>query len=1116
MSDKAWQPAYSADGQPCSRERFYALACDPSRSIVVEACAGAGKTWLLVSRMLRALLAGARPHEILAITFTRKAAGEMRERLHGWLAEWAEADAPRREAELRARGLDAAEAARLAPALAGLHEQVLAGGRPLAISTFHAWFSQLLRAAPHELLDGLGLQPGMALLEDTEELWPELLRRFHAQVERDAALRADYVALLAEQGRSRLLDWLAAALSRRTEIELADEAGTLDDGVPPAAALWPACAGLDDPAQRLLQDAGLRATLDRAARTLGAQKGKKARDASDALQAALQSALQGNEARVAAEVAFAALFTAKGEPRKLGELAEFEAAVEALQTLDAQRRQQQAHVAHRRMAGLVRRLLQCWAALKRARGLADMNDLERCALALLGDARLSGEAGWMQQRLDARVRHLLIDEFQDTSPLQWHALVGWLSAYAGAGGGGAQPPSVFIVGDPKQSIYRFRRAEPRVFAAARDFVQQALGGVLLACDHTRRSTPGVIGLLNQVFAEARQEGALADWRDHTTERDEQDGPTLQALPEVLRADDAPAIAGAQGPRDVLRQRRSEPETQRRAREAAHVADAIAELVQVQGLAPGEIMVLSRKRQSLGLVAEALRQRHLPCVAAEELDLATLPEASDLIALLDVLASPAHDLSLAQVLKSPLFGADDAALLALAQRAEQAKLPWWFALQDWNEGAPVPLDRARQALAAWAPWVAQLPPHDLLDRVVHEGQALQRLVAAAPPERRALARHAVQALLAQALALDGARYATPYAFVRALRRRAIGVPAPGAADAVQLLTVHGAKGLEAEWVFLVDCDPEPLHAGRPGVMVDWPVAAPRPLSVALVASDSRCPPSLAALEADEAALQSREAMNLLYVAMTRARERLVISRTEPRSAQPRSWWSRLAPRAQAWAPPPAAAGHSAEAGLLLPQLPELASAEAGAARSGGAWGLADDDLAARLGQAVHRWLEWAARPAGAPDEAFDADANADALARAAVAEFALPPTRAAEVLRLGRQVLGSAELAPFFDAGRLDWAGNEVPIAVDGQGLRIDRLVRLRAGADGQAAAWWVLDYKLNHAPEQLRDNRLQLARYRDAVAQMVAAETPGLAVHAAFVTAGGRLVRLEPGTQAGN
>ena len=117
-----------------------------------------------------------------------------------------------------------------------------------------------------------------------------------------------------------------------------------------------------------------------------------------------------------------------------------------------------------------------------------MQDLERCALALLSDPAV---AGWVQQRLDARLRHVLIDEFQDTSNLQWQALLGWLSSYAGAGGGasGQRPLSVFIVGDPKQSIYRFRGAEPRVFEAARTLRRRRPRGHDLACNHTRRNAP---------------------------------------------------------------------------------------------------------------------------------------------------------------------------------------------------------------------------------------------------------------------------------------------------------------------------------------------------------------------------------------------------------------------------------------------------------------------------------------------------------------------------------------------------------------------------------------------------------------------------------------------------
>ncbi len=134
------QPAYRADGRPVSREDFYAIACDPRRSVVVEACAGAGKTWMLVSRVVRALLDGAQPQEILAITFTKKAAGEMRERLDGWLREFASvasSDAKRLDA-LVARGVPPAEAPAWVEALAGLQRRVLDTGRAVEVRTFHA------------------------------------------------------------------------------------------------------------------------------------------------------------------------------------------------------------------------------------------------------------------------------------------------------------------------------------------------------------------------------------------------------------------------------------------------------------------------------------------------------------------------------------------------------------------------------------------------------------------------------------------------------------------------------------------------------------------------------------------------------------------------------------------------------------------------------------------------------------------------------------------------------------------------------------------------------------------------------------------------------------------
>ena len=153
--------AYRIDGERVARERFYAVACDPRRAVVVEACAGAGKTWMLVSRIVRALLDGTVPHDILAITFTRKAAGEMRQRLDEWLAWLASPETSENEriAALVERGLPADAAAQRAADAAALYERVLAGGRGVRILTFHGWFSQLMRAAPLEMLASIGLQP---------------------------------------------------------------------------------------------------------------------------------------------------------------------------------------------------------------------------------------------------------------------------------------------------------------------------------------------------------------------------------------------------------------------------------------------------------------------------------------------------------------------------------------------------------------------------------------------------------------------------------------------------------------------------------------------------------------------------------------------------------------------------------------------------------------------------------------------------------------------------------------------------------------------------------------------------------------------------------------------
>ncbi len=1065
------QAAYAIDGAVVSREAFYAAACDPSRSVIVEACAGAGKTWMLVSRILRALLDGAEAHEILAITFTKKAAGEMRARLDEWLSAFASpscSDAMR-IVELQARGLSASQARELAPTLAALQERVLRTGRMVEVRTFHAWFWQLLRAAPLELLAELGLQPDMDLVEDPTEHRPDVYRRFHAAVAADATLRADFDMLVREHGRSQLRKWLDTAWDKRVEIELADAAKTLESSVP-----RPAGNDLEHPAQALQGDAWRRA-LRELAGALG-QGGMRAQEAADKLAQALGQ----TDAAAMFEGAWKALFTEKNEPRRqLGKLAALSEVQAQLETLCEQVRQHAARAEHLRMVRLSRVLLAEYAAYKRARGLADMADLERGALALLRDSTL---AGWVQERLDARVRHLLVDEFQDTSPLQWHALHAWLAGYAGAGGGasGQRPPGVFIVGDPKQSIYRFRGAEPRVFEAARHFVVEAFGGSVLACDHTRRNALPVLAVLNGVFDAAQGAGEFAGFRPHTTEVRAGDEAGVFALPRIVRArSDAGEITDPPDEwRDSLTVPRHEPDEVLREQEARAVAAAVHELVSRRGIDAGDIQVLCRKRESLRLVADALAALHLPFAAAEESALLEAPEARDLVAVLDVLVSPQHKLSLAHALRCPLFGAADDDLIALA-RASAEHGDWWRALRDLEPASPV-LQRARELLARWRIAAQQLPPHDLLDTIVAEGELRERLCAAVPPERRAAALAAVDSLLSQALTLDGARYATPYNFVRSLRRRVVNVPPGLLPGAVQLLTVHGAKGLEARVVFVMDSDPQPKTPDTATLLVDWPVDSEHPLRCAFVHSESRVPPSLAPVLEREQAAREREELNGLYVAMSRARSLLVFSATEPSRPAPRaSWWQRVQPWVRDWPArderreeEPAAAGSV----VTLAVLPALSQRPPAPSRPPAS----DDDEASRLGQAVHRVLEWAATPrhAGTPP--------LPDLAAAAAHEFVVDEH---EVARLAGRIWASPDCARFFRGAGLRWAGNEVPVGDAGDALRIDRLVELDEG--GERAA--------------LPAYREQLLRYRAAVQRL----QPGERVRCAFITGHGQLVEVD-------
>jgi ATP-dependent helicase/nuclease subunit A len=1141
--------AYALDGQPCTREAFYAVACDPARNVVVQACAGAGKTWMLVSRILRALLnaqtaqtaalasthpatdtaSSARslaPQEILAITFTKKAAGEMRQRLQEWLEEFAQADDATLAQELIHRGVTSQIALQpngiMREQLSNLYQNVLASGRTVQIRTFHSWFAALLRSAPMAALEQLGLPTQYELLEDDSQATALVWRRFYDALAADDALRSTYGQAVAAHGRFNVEKALSSALDKRVEFALADAAGTVASSIRPFAKVYAEFDGLDVPIDIFAPGSAQRQRLSDVAVTLGKYDGAIPQKAASEIERALTDNQLPN--------ALSALIIKAGTARKFSDKIPGIEQVREMQALcvhvNAAQQQHEAWLHQTRMAQLTRALIACYSALKRERAWVDMGDVERSALHLLSDPVLSG---WVQQRLDAQTRHLLIDEFQDTNPLQWQALQAWLASYAGAGG---SAPSVFIVGDPKQSIYRFRRAEPQVFVAASEFVCEALGGVVLSCDHTRRNARGVLAAVNGVMHSAAEQG-YEGYRLHTTESGEQ-GHVLR-LPLVAReeadAQDAPTEW-----RDTLTTARDEAEEHIRTRECEQAARWVAQHI-AQGTPAGEVMVLARKRDRLQRMRDALQTLGIASQISEKTQLMAHCEVQDVVALVDAIVSPTNDLALARALKSPLFGVSDDQLVAIAQVAKAQRCTWWKALLkhellpqysiglqpdlSTNSSNYLPIEQPEFGklaadLQSYQTLFASLPPHDALAAVYQHADVLARFMAVAPTVQRDAVQANLQALLAAALDVDGGRFLTPYAWVRALKSGSVRAPSASAQaaetdgkhSAVQLLTVHGAKGLEAHTVLMLDANAQAEKSRSMDVLIDWPAEHAAPTTFAFLASESAPPACVQdALEHEQTA-RAREETNALYVAMTRAQHTLALSAHEVRTPDPTSPWQRFevlddtvavddVQLHEVVAQAENAAQTLPEKHFYTKKMPVAQWNIAGAAinyvvasnPSATAPAAPDtpDSAASRIGQAMHRLLEL-----------YTPGYDMQHAARSVGAQFQLDAAQSAQALQLAQRIT-QGDAAWVWDAAVVDWQANELELVHAGALLRLDRVVRHRA-----SQIWWVLDYKSSTAPERQLALREQLGQY----AQALRVATPGAVVCAAFISGEGLVIEI--------
>ncbi len=1088
-----------------------AVALDPQRSSVVEACAGSGKTWLLVSRIVRLLLTGAEPSQILAITFTRKAAQEMEARLQEWLYDLATKPDSEALEFLVQRGLDEAQATALLPRARGLYETVLVAQPGMTVTTFHGWFLNVLQRAPLNQ----GLPTGVALQERTSQLVVEAWEKFAQELSADPASAAAQSLdwLFREIGLDNARRVLVGFLAKRAEWWTY----TLGQKEPVAFALAEIRAALSgdpdaDPLDALFSDGGFMAMLGEYAGFL-----ENNTPTDQKLAASLASALaESDHTRRFGQIQSAVL-TTTGEPRsrkagsaqakRLGPAGE--ARLLELHGLLAGRladvinlRNERHHYAYNRaVLDCGTRLLDHYQALKAEQQCLDYNDLEWRAYELLNH---SNYAEFMQYKLDSRYKHVLLDEFQDTNPLQWHILLAWLNAAVAT----ELKPTVFLVGDPKQAIYRFRRADQRLFNVAAQFFERAFGAVRLDQQESRRNAQAVLDVVNSLFL--NENYFSSDFQKHAAHDQTLPG-RIEVLP--LQEADAPGAADAQDEsaalqfRNPLLQPYREDEASREI-EAQQFAAKVRQIVgawQVKDRDGGtraadyrDIMVLVRSRTHLAIYERALRQAHIPYVTSRQGGLLDTLEAADLTALLEFLSVPFADLKLAQVLRSPVFGCADEDLMALAVVDEPT---WWGKLSRLvtDGAASAALRRACRLLSGWMTLVDKLPVHDLLDRIYFESELPARYAVAVPDSMRLAVRSNLRAFMELALAIDAGRYPSLPRFIAHLAEMRSGAdeeaPAEGVTadggNALRIYTVHGAKGLEAPVVFMLDAHFAPPVDRGYEVLLDWPPGEARPRHFSLhtvVRERIAAHEQLFAAEADIAA---RENLNLLYVAMTRAKQALIVSGTPNRKAD-ETWYRKIE----------RACNEAAGAVATRPALPVTPISQVQAAAPAAVHGpdtpsslnqplgigerkSVVDTAATRYGTRFHLLMEKLTGHRKPPPK--------DALRQV----LGIPEPDFSRLHSEALTLLGQPGLRRFYDPAQFVSASNEMSFS-DGEVLRIDRLVEF-------ADAVWVIDYKTGEdvtpdtAARAALRHRPQIDAYRAAMRRVF----PGKAVHALLVFSGG-------------
>jgi len=938
-------------GDVVSEEFNYQIACDPNQSVIVSACAGSGKTWLLVARMMRLLLAGTKPAEILALTFTRKAAQEMRDRLYKLLEDFSKADDATLTKELSKMGLEEVEAKKYLSQAKGLYLKVLASPQAIVIDTFHGWFGRLLEAAPVSA----DIQPGFSLREDAKRLQEECMQDWWGNLPQN--LREHYDTLLNAFGAHETQKFLMGNYS------LFKQRGAwtffLDacrgQGMSPADYLKTCLPhlGKPNPLELFWKDPHTKANLQILYQCFSngtpTQKAKVA-----LIEKAIELNQSGGSIMDIANEWQSLFLTKKLTP--LDDIAKMSAPmtayhtknnidptiitrirndwVEAFHTFYDWESEHHTHDMNVAWFAMSEVMLSHLEKVKESMRVRDFDDLEIGVSKLMAE---STNAAYLQARLDAKYKQILVDEFQDTNPLQWQILRSWLAGYSA----GDDKPKVFIVGDPKQSIYRFRRADPRLFDSARDFLVKHLDAKALSQNKTRRNAPAVNKAVNKMFLA----GALPETYQYSEQTTLWEAPPAEAS--------APEFA-TQGEAQLLplieRVEKEQPErigtaldkpikdagqtlgVQQRYEEGKQVAKLIHHIMATRQVVDkkdgqeywrpargSDFILLVKRREYLPQFEQALREASLAYDSSRLGGLLNTLEIDDLIALLTVLVSPRHDLPLAQVLRSPIFSFTEAQMQSLSMSMQDTYTSWWDALQATQDKN---IQKAARYLEHWRSLGEVLPVHDLLDLIYQESNLRIHYAVAAQNLARAQVLANLDAFLELALNQDGGRYPSLSRFIDEINAMRRGdddeTPDEGDVEAeaemdedigevdldsemseeerhrrVRLMTIHGAKGLEAPFVIMLDANNTEWKAPHRGVLLDWSPEHAAPSHLSLYTKKTLTG-EREHIRQKENEVGQNENWNLLYVAMTRAKQGLWISGAQSRTTggiNERSWYGR---------------------------------------------------------------------------------------------------------------------------------------------------------------------------------------------------------------------------------